>query len=225
MEDDSPIAGLTASVDIYCERIDPGFWAEPVNALTNLAFLLAAAFVWPRVRDRAMGRALALILAAIGIASGAFHTTGQVWAAIADSLSIAVFVLVYVFAANRDFLRLGGLALWGMTAAALPAIAGLATFVGAVPFLGSSALYVGVWGLILLYGLGLWFRAPATGRGLLIGAAILALSIGARATDLPLCGAWPLGTHFLWHILNAIMLGWMILVWHRHPVAGGRAAV
>jgi hypothetical protein len=57
MEDDSPIAGLTASVDIYCERIDPGFWAEPVNALTNLAFLLAAAFVWPRVRDRAMGRA------------------------------------------------------------------------------------------------------------------------------------------------------------------------
>jgi hypothetical protein len=216
---------LTAPVDIYCERLGPGFWAEPVNALTNLAFLIAAAAVWPVVRDRAMGRALALILAGIGLASGAFHTTGQVWAAIADSAAIAVFVLTYIHLANRDFLGLRGPGLWAATAAALPAIAGLAALFGLVPFVASSAVYAGVWGLIVLYGLGLLARAPATGRGLLIGAGILGVSIAARAADLPLCGALPLGTHFLWHILNAVMLGWMILVWHRHPVAGARAAV
>jgi hypothetical protein len=33
-------------VDIYCERTDPSFWAEPVNALTNIAFLLAAALAF-----------------------------------------------------------------------------------------------------------------------------------------------------------------------------------
>ena len=33
----------TASIDGYCERLDPSFWAEPLNAWTNLAFLLAAA--------------------------------------------------------------------------------------------------------------------------------------------------------------------------------------
>src|SRR4051794_22448648 len=36
-------------IDNYCERIGVGFWAEPVNALTSGAFLLAAlhaAWVW-----------------------------------------------------------------------------------------------------------------------------------------------------------------------------------
>jgi hypothetical protein len=32
-----------------------------------------------------------------------------------------------------------------------------------------------------------------------------------------------LGTHFLWHILNGVMLGWMIHVYIRHMLA--RAAV
>ena len=32
----------TAPIDAYCERLDAGFWAEPLNAATNLAFILAA---------------------------------------------------------------------------------------------------------------------------------------------------------------------------------------
>ena len=32
-----------APIDIYCERTAPGFWDEPFNALTNAAFLIAAA--------------------------------------------------------------------------------------------------------------------------------------------------------------------------------------
>ena len=32
----------TDPIDAYCERLGPGFWAEPLNAWTNLAFLLAA---------------------------------------------------------------------------------------------------------------------------------------------------------------------------------------
>jgi hypothetical protein len=34
----------------------------------------------------------------------------------------------------------------------------------------------------------------------------------------------PLGTHFLWHVLNGIMLGWMIVVYLRH-LRGQRAGV
>lgn len=29
-------------IDIYCERTAQGFWNEPLNALTNAAFLIAA---------------------------------------------------------------------------------------------------------------------------------------------------------------------------------------
>jgi hypothetical protein len=62
-------------------------------------------------------------------------------------------------------------------------------------------------------------RAPATARGLAIGAAILLVSITARSLDGQLCAKIPLGTHFLWHILNGIMLGWMIEVYRRHMLA------
>jgi hypothetical protein len=70
--------------------------------------------------------------------------------------------------------------------------------------------------LILLYALLLRRRAPATARGLVLGAALLVLSLTFRTLDGPLCGVLPVGTHFLWHILNAGMLGWMIEVWLRH---------
>jgi hypothetical protein len=48
-------------VDAYCERTGPEYWSEPVNAVTNLAFLIAAVVIWPRLkgRDMAMGRVLA----------------------------------------------------------------------------------------------------------------------------------------------------------------------
>jgi hypothetical protein len=33
----------------------------------------------------------------------------------------------------------------------------------------------------------------------------------------------PWGTHFLWHIFNAVMLAWMIEDYRRHMLAGKRA--
>lgn len=32
---------LLTPVDLYCERTEPELWAEPANALTNLAFVAA----------------------------------------------------------------------------------------------------------------------------------------------------------------------------------------
>ena len=32
----------TTPIDIYCERVGPDFWAEPLNAISNAAFLVAA---------------------------------------------------------------------------------------------------------------------------------------------------------------------------------------
>lgn len=40
-------------------------------------------------------------------------------------------------------------------------------------------------------------------RLVLLGAGSMAL----RQLDLPLCGDWPAGTHFAWHLLNACTLG------------------
>ncbi len=206
---------LTDPVDLYCERLVPGLWAEPVNAATNLAFVLAAALMWRRTEG--IGRVLTVVLGLIGLASGAFHTHAVGWTGAADSLAILLFVLIYLYAANRRFWGLGpGWAL-GATLLFVPYSAALVPVFSKLPLVGGSAVYLPLPVLIGGYAVALRNRAPGTARGLALGAGMLILSLTAGMLDAPLCGIFPMGTHWLWHLLNAAMLAWMIDVLHRHP--------
>jgi hypothetical protein len=98
------MTGWLTPVDGYCERLGPGYWAEPVNALTNLAFVLVAVVVWPRVRGRRTGQGMAGVLALIGVGSWLFHTHANRLTGLMDVLPILAFILIYVFAATRDFM-------------------------------------------------------------------------------------------------------------------------
>lgn len=212
-----------APVDGYCERLDPEYWAEPVNAVTNVAFLVAAGVMAARLRGQRLPLAWAMVavLAAIGIGSFLFHTHANRLTALLDVAPILGFILLYVFAATRDMLGarpwVAALAVAGF----IPYAAATVPLFAMVPGLGSSAGYAPVPLLILAYAWALRHRAPGTARGMATGALILIASLTARTLDQPLCGRIPLGTHFLWHILNAVMLGWMIEVYRRHQ--GGRA--
>ncbi len=210
-----------SEIDGYCERLDSSYWAEPVNAITNLAFLIAAFIMWRRVCDQKMplARVLVMILAAIGVGSFLFHTHARVWAAIADTTPILLFILIYIFAVNRDVWGLGKWAALGLTALFFPYAFLTIPIFQLIPGLGSSAGYAPVPLLILIYAYLLRFRDPETARGLALGAAILVVSIIFRALDEKVCGVWPMGTHFMWHILNAVMLAWMIEVYRRHRLA------
>ncbi|MCG7623046.1 ceramidase domain-containing protein [Epibacterium sp. Ofav1-8] len=214
---------LTQEIDAYCERLGPGLWAEPLNAVTNLAFVIVAGIMWQRAggagQGRVMARVLCLLMAAIGIGSGLFHTVAQAWAALADVLPIALFILTYLFAVHRDVLRLRPVWAFGATAMFLPYAAMTGSVFAQVSWIGGSAGYAPVPLLILIYGIALRRRLPAVSRGFLVGAGLLILSLVFRTTDLPVCGAFPSGTHFFWHLLNAAMLGWMIEVYLRHQRA------
>ncbi|WP_299353723.1 ceramidase domain-containing protein [uncultured Shimia sp.] len=215
----------TQAIDSYCERTGPEYWAEPVNAVTNAAFLIAALIMWRRTgAGRApITRGLITVLALIGLGSFLFHTHGQVWSAIADTAPIALYVLTYIYAANRHY---WGLSLWpalGLTVLFFPYAAATFPLFQMVPGLGSSAGYAPVPLLIFIYAFLLRRRLLHVARGLAIGAAILCLSIIFRSLDMPICGRLPLGTHFLWHILNALMLGWMIEVLHRYTTGASSA--
>ena len=62
-------------LDLYCERLGPGLLAEPRNAFSNLAFLLAAL-----VEDGMAARPLKLLLillALLLIGAGLAHATGS----------------------------------------------------------------------------------------------------------------------------------------------------
>lgn len=210
----------TATVDAYCERLDPGFWAEPVNAVTNAAFLIAAVIMWRRGAGTPYARLLAAILFAIGIGSGLFHTFATRWAALADVVPIALFILTYVHAANRSVLRLSPLLAGIGTAAFVPYAAVTGPVFDALPFFTVSSFYWPVPLLILLYAAYLRRREPGVARGFAVGAGILIASLTFRSLDMTVCPRLALGTHFMWHVLNGIMLGWMIEVLVRHRLAG-----
>ena len=196
-----------------------------MNALTNAAFLIAAAVMWRRTAGLPLARLLCAALAVIGLGSFLFHTFATGWAALADTMPILGFILLYLFAANLHFWRLPWWAALLATAAFFPFAAVTTPWLSRLPVLGVSSAYLPVPLLIGLYAAGLTRRAPATARGLAIGAAILLVSLSFRSVDGRACAGWPLGTHFLWHLLNALMLGWMIEVYRRHMLAkdgGGR---
>jgi hypothetical protein len=206
-------------IDIYCERVGPGLWAEPANAVTNLAFIIAGLLLVAALRreDAALRRdpailALVALVFTIGIGSGLFHTFAQVWAALADVIPIALFILLYIYLALRRFVALP---LW----ACLAGVAMVLLLTVAMPLLFgfSVSTYAVALTVMLLVGGFLHFgrRHPA-GPRVLVAAGVFALSLAFRTADEPLCAVLPLGTHFLWHLLNAVVLYSLVRTMMKH---------
>ena len=196
-------------IDLYCERVAPGLWNEPLNAVTNLAFIAAGLLLVIALRhaDPAARRdpailGLVALLFLIGLGSGLFHTFALFWAMLADVVPIAVFILLYMYLALK---RLIGLPLWGCLlglAIVLGLVVAMPTLFGfGVPTYGVAlAAMLGVGGF-LHYG-----RRHPAGAPILVAGGVFALSLALRTADLPLCSVLPSGTHFLWHLLNAVVL-------------------
>jgi hypothetical protein len=204
---------LLSSVDAYCERTDASLWSEPFNAATNVAFLLAAAVLWQAVAQvRAGGRTVApsvrslpALLGLIGLCSLLFHTVATGWAGLADTLSILLFGGVFLYA----FLRhAAGLRLWiALIGAGVFTVASYFT-PGILPagFLNRSGAYFPYLAGLLAITVFLAAAGRPGWRMFMFGTLLFCVSLALRTIDAQVCDAFPLGTHFLWHLLNAAVL-------------------
>ncbi|MFE1600156.1 ceramidase domain-containing protein [Methylobacterium sp. ID0610] len=218
--------GWWEPVRAYCERTDAGVWAEPLNALSNAAFLIAAILLIRAERRRPSPDPVALALAGlvgvIGIGSFLFHTLAVAWAELADVLPIALFIHAYFFLALRRLLGLGLGASLVLTLAFLAAGFGCEPALSALagrplgPETNGSVAYLPA--LLALLGMGGVLGAmpdPERRRagGALLGiAGLFLLSLAARTLDAAFCPVLPFGTHWLWHILNAVVLASLVRV-------------
>jgi hypothetical protein len=204
----------TTPIDNYCERIGPGFWSEPLNAVTNAAFVLASVYaflLWRSAggRDRA-ALWLICVTAIVGIGSFLFHTFANRWSVLADVIPIAVFIYSYFLLAMRRYLQLrwatalvatGLFVLFNMQFVRLwgSVFPGL-TLNGSVGYLPAAAALVAV-GTICLSR-----HVRKEGTALVLAAGVFAVSLFFRSIDAAICAGLPVGTHFLWHVLNALVL-------------------
>ncbi len=194
-------------VDLYCERIDPGFWSEPVNAFTNIGFVFAAYFCWRMARREQVQDfsvvAITVMIVAIGAGSFLFHTMPSVVTRWMDVAPVFIFQLLYLGLYCR---RIVGLSL---------AVCGLLLLVFLVtalvasqfPFLiNGSLIYVPA--LLVIFVLGVYhYQSQKLERSVLLAAAcVFLLSLVLRSLDNRICMAFELGSHFLWHVLNALVI-------------------
>lgn len=215
-------SGWFRQIDAYCERTDASFWAEPVNALTNLAFIVGAVVAWRIWRREAPGDvAVAVLLAlvvTIGIGSFLFHTKATLWAMLADVIPITVFIVTYLtLAVRRYFVRPWWQAL-AVGLLFLPAAQLVGDGVGSVVgrALGGSEGYLPALLALVLCGLWLERLGRPAGRALLLASGLFFVSLTFRTLDQPLCAAFPLGTHFVWHTLNGLLLAFLVVAMVRH---------
>jgi hypothetical protein len=193
-------------IDLYCERVGPGLWAEPFNVLSNAAYLVVAWALWREVTRHAatsdrQARVLALLPLAIAVGSSSFHLFATSWARRMDEAPILAFELLFLWMFARR--RLG----WPAELVAV-GVCAFALAVGAgklVHFMNGSVSYFPPLTAGIAIGAHAW-RTQSGRVDLLLASVLFAFAIGFRVIDTAVCGAFPIGTHFLWHLLTAVVL-------------------
>jgi hypothetical protein len=217
---------LCAAVDHYCERTSSGLDAEPVNALTNAAFLVAAWGAWrfysrhPSRHAHRLVLPLIATMALVGLGSFLFHTVATRWAEWGDVLPIMLFMLLYLWLVLTQFfvwpiwLKITGIAVYFLATLYAEAV---------IPadVLWGGALYLPTVFLILVIGTVLYWRRSRAATSFLVAIVVFLLSFTARTLDARVCPVFPIGTHFLWHLLNAALLYILVIaaIVHSAPLA------
>lgn len=236
---------LSDQVYNYCERgQDGGLWAEPLNAVTNGGFLIAALVALavllrrPAATRSADHYLLIALVFIIGLGSLSFHVFATKATGLADTIPIGLFMLVYLaFALNRYLgvppgwttLLVIGFAGAGAAAMQLRCFDGGIGFPGegaeAGPCLNGSVGYLPALLAMLIVGGLVWAKGMAAGKLILWAALVFAVSVTFRSLDMALCDAisfegQAIGTHFLWHLLNSVTLFLLLLASFRAGEAG-----
>ena len=166
----------------------------------------------------AFAELLAWWVVAIGIDSALFHTFANELTKWADILPIAGFTLAYTLLNLCRFMAMR----WEK---AIPifitfyAAAGLITWL--VPdwlraALNGSTGYLPPFLALLVFGAIVLAGGSRAGWYNIAAACIFVVSVTFRSIDLQVCDAFPLGTHFLWHSLNGLMLSVLLAATARH---------
>jgi hypothetical protein len=203
---------LCRAIDHYCERASESWQAEPLNALSNLALVIAG---WAALRLAArrsrIGRDLPLhaaiaLIPVIGVCSLAFHTLATRWAEWLDVVPILAFMLLYLWLAMGRFLG------WPVPVKLPILFAFLAATLGLEAGLPATVLWGGAMYLPSLTAITVMGLAPArwvsdgARASFLLALPVFLLAFAWRTLDVPLCARLPFGTHFLWHVFIALFL-------------------
>ena len=193
-------------MDAYCERVGPGLLAEPLNAVSNVSFLLAAWAAWvlaSRTGALSAGvRVLIALAASVGIGSILWHTYPTSLTLILDIVPILIFIIWFIWLYTRNVVGLRS-----PFAVACAAAFVLGTFL-AIPYsrvLHGALVYAPGFMVTLVLGVFHATERRVARFTLLAAAGVYTAALFFRTIDNEVCSALRIGTHFLWHILIGLV--------------------
>jgi hypothetical protein len=225
--------GLYTLIDQYCERTSAGIWNEPFNAISNMAFVIVAIWAWQISAAKAnrdiTEKLLIAMAGSIGVGSFLFHTFATRWAELADVLPIwsfvAVFTLVTIYRmTGHNRIKTGWIAVLATGVCLL-----LVQFTGQSVIsdgtqqplpLNGSLQYAPALLALIIFTVSAQLNRHKVRDSLLAATLLFLLSLVFRTVDPQYCLATNgIGTHFIWHLLNAAMIGVLLraLILHLPP--------
>lgn len=204
---------LLTPIDNYCERLSPGLMAEPLNAISNLSFIIAAWMLYRAYKKQGLYdlpvTSLILMVFTVGVGSSLFHTFANKLTMLADVIPIMVFVLTYLFFA---LIKLLGLSRGKASISLILLLIASGLTILAPPELrfNGSEQYFPCLGALLIVA---W---KSRQKSLYLASALFSCSLLFRSIDMALCSEFSEGTHFIWHLLNGVLLYVLVKVLINH---------
>jgi len=199
---------MSEYIDIYCERLAPGLLAEPINAVTNAAFFIAAFYVyqWAKTREALSPQSLILIalMCAIGVGSTLFHTHATKLTQLSDVLPILFYQIAFIWFYSLHVIKLNALKTAGLFVVFM--VMTVLSEMAPSHILNGSLGYAP--SITFLLGFGIWHYKTKQSEPfiLLLAALVFSVSLTFRSIDMMMCETIVIGTHFLWHVLNGCVL-------------------
>ena len=197
-------------LDSYCERAGQAhIWAEPINAISNIAFLIAAAIAIKMIKRYSVQardiKMLPVILVLIGLGSFAWHVMADEFTLMLDVIPITIFINLYIIIFLTRCMQWRW---WGVVAAfvMLQLMNAAVSYWLDADTLYGTIMYLPTYIMLLGFSILAFIQKKTFALHLCLITCIWTCSLIFRTIDLPICYATHVGTHFLWHIANAVTL-------------------
>ena len=208
---------MNTFIDHYCERVAFQLWGEPLNTVSNIAFFIVAFLIYRKQKIAAQSRPnwdlliLILLIVAVGTGSSLWHLLARHWALWADRVPILLFISLYFISCLARIFKLKIrtiVILFFM----FHIINSMAQWYFPAGSFNGSLFYIPT--LVFLAGITLSTSGKKymTIRAHYFYALLFFITaIVFRTIDLPICDTISVGTHFIWHILVALTIYFLML--------------
>ncbi len=197
-----------AEIGIYCERVIAGDWQEPFNTISSLAFVVAGLLglsLCFKISGDFLRVVMSLFVGVIGVSSFLLHKSGVPIPLAYDIIPVLLFDVCASWAIiSRGYKTdpFATLLLVGFVVLTSVALSPVSRTLGFY-FSGIEHLGFVLW--MLLFAVVLSLRGMLnSGATLFLASAALLTALWFRSIDIEQCIDYTHGTHWLWHVANAI---------------------